>query len=469
MLKIVYLCSTKDYMTLPTDFIDKVKEQHADVADTLIEALTSTDASLSIRHHLVKGNKSSDENKVAWCPHANYLSFRPSFTLDPLFHAGIYYVQEASSMILYHILSSLEFVENPIVLDLCAAPGGKSTLILDYLAGKGLLVANEVIKSRANILEENIVKWGYNNAVVTNNDPKDFSKIKAFFDVVVVDAPCSGEGMFRKDEAAINEWSEDHINHCAMRQQRIVHDVIPALKEGGYLIYSTCTFNNEENIHNIHIFNEECKLQSVEIPMAEHWHIQKIEYEGAIGYQFYPGISQGEGFFLAIMKKINKEEIQQASKVKKHKLSRLNKGQEEVINHWIDPSKLKVLITEMGNVYGYNNELSNHIENLLYLLNVKYSGTLVGNLQKNVFIPHHALALSFLQKKELPKIELSKDEALLYLNRNLLSIDAKDKSWLLACYKGFPLGWLKNLGHRINNYYPTEWRIKMDVSPYLTK
>ncbi len=455
-------------MTLPKEFIHKVKTQHADIADNLLEALVSSEATLSIRHHLIKGQQIF-ENMVPWCPHASYLSSRPSFTLDPLFHAGTYYVQEASSMILYHILQFLQIKENPCVLDLCAAPGGKSTLVLDYLQGSGLLVANEVIKSRANILEENIIKWGYTDAVVTNNDPKDFNKIHSFFDVAIIDAPCSGEGMFRKDEAAIKEWSEDHVHHCAVRQQRILYDVIPSLKEGGYLIYSTCTFNNEENIENIHRFNEQCKLQSIDIPMHEDWRIKKIVYKDAIGYQFYPGITNGEGFFVAVMKKIDSEGPFQLPQMKKSKLSNINKTQSEAITPWVDASQVKIMMTDQGNVYAYNSALYDTIEPLLHMLNAKYSGVMIGNLQKNVFIPHHALALSNIVNPTVPKIELDKNEALLYLNRNLPAVNSTTKSWLLACYKGIPIGWLKNLGHRINNYYPTEWRIKMDVGPHLNK
>lgn len=456
-------------MSLPIDFINKLKEEHPTCSEQVIDALSFSPALLSIRYNLLKlnGLDISMDEAVGWCLHAKYLDTRPSFTMDPLFHAGAYYVQEASSMILHHILNHLSIPENPYVLDLCAAPGGKSTLILDYLKEQGLLVANEVIKSRASILQENIIKWGYGNVVVTNNDPKDFGAMPSFFDVLVVDAPCSGEGMFRKDSDAIGEWSSDHVHHCALRQQRIIFDVIPALKKGGYLIYSTCTFNNEENIDNIQSFIDLHGLKCIDIPMDSTWGITKICKKEAIGFQFFPGITKGEGFFIAILQKVDGDENVIVPKIKKTKLLKPNKNNIEILDKWVKDCGRQLLMTEKGNVYSYNDSVYNNIERILLHLNVKYSGILVGNLQKNVFIPDHALALSHIFSDQIKFAPLDKNASLQYLNRSLAAIDSSHQSWLLATYKGVVLGWLKNIGNRINNYYPTDWRIKKDISPFL--
>ena len=186
--------------------------------------------------------------KVLWSSNGYYLFERPSFTLDPLFHAGAYYVQEASSMFLEEVLKQTVDLTRPLrVLDLCAAPGGKSTLIQSVISKDSLLVSNEVIKTRVNILAENIAKWGAPNVIVTNNDPSDFKRLPGYFDVIVVDAPCSGSGLFRKDPNAINEWSENNVALCAQRQQRSLADILPSLKEGGVLIYSTCSYSQSED------------------------------------------------------------------------------------------------------------------------------------------------------------------------------------------------------------------------------
>src|SRR5690606_4280290 len=186
--------------------------------------------------------------QVQWCDRGYYLANRPQFTLDPLFHAGAYYVQEASSMFIAHIIQTLGLDKEALfAADVCAAPGGKSTLLNSYLHPNSLLLSNEIIKSRSIILQENLTRWGASNVVVSNNDPSAFRRLPGFFDLLLVDAPCSGSGMFRKDEDAIDEWSEANVKLCSERQQRILSEVLTALKTNGYLIYSTCSYSQEEN------------------------------------------------------------------------------------------------------------------------------------------------------------------------------------------------------------------------------
>lgn len=206
-------------------------------------------AATSIRLHPQKGkNLFADNEQVPWCATGRYMPQRPVFTTDPLYHAGAYYVQEPSSMFLDYVLGQLLPNRSGLrVLDLCAAPGGKSTLIASLLEEDSLLVSNEVIRTRASILEENMTRWGHMNTWVTSNDPRDLGKLKSYFDVIVVDAPCSGSGLFRKDQRALDEWSEGNVQLCSQRQQRILADIWPSLKQGGILVYATCSYSQQED------------------------------------------------------------------------------------------------------------------------------------------------------------------------------------------------------------------------------
>ena len=244
--------------------------------------------------------------RVAWCRHAYYLKERPNFTFDPFFHAGCYYVQEAASMFLDTVLQQLIDDKQPLTaLDLCAAPGGKSTLLRAALPEGSVLYANEPVRNRASILAENIQKWGYPDCVVTNKYPRDYRKSKMKFDVILCDVPCSGEGMFRKDAATIREWSVQNVEKCWRLQREIVSDAWECLNEGGLLIYSTCTFNTKENEENIRWMMEELGAQVVGIDVKPEWNITGSLLEGFHEpvYRFIPGITKGEGLFLCALRK----------------------------------------------------------------------------------------------------------------------------------------------------------------------
>jgi 16S rRNA C967 or C1407 C5-methylase (RsmB/RsmF family) len=245
---------------------------------------------------------------VPWCETGYYLDTRPSYTLDPLFHSGCYYPQEASSMFLEQAFKqTIVSNENIRVLDLCGAPGGKSTHLSDLIGQDNLLVSNEVIRPRASVLAETITKWGLGNTLVTHNDPAQFGRLSAFFDLILVDAPCSGEGMFR-NKIAVDEWSVENTAHCSERQKRIVMDVWPALKENGILVYSTCTFNPGENEENIRWLAAKHDADSVRIDIAQYEGIYEICHQGIYGYGFYPGKVRGEGLFLSVLRKTGKGE-----------------------------------------------------------------------------------------------------------------------------------------------------------------
>ncbi len=281
----------------------------------------------------------NQSGRVKWTEAGYYLQERPSFTLDPLFHAGAYYVQEASSMFLEQALKQTVDLSKSIkVLDLCAAPGGKSTLIQSLISKESLLVSNEVIKARVNILAENISKWGAANVIVTNNDPQHFQRLENYFDVIVVDAPCSGSGLFRKDANAIDEWSENNVALCSRRQQRILADIMASIKDGGVLIYSTCSYNKEEDEQISDWIMEEFKVQSLKFKVEEAWNIIETVSEKykASGYRFYPDKVKGEGFFIAAFKTqhVGEDNTNQKGK-RRSKKEKISPAETEIIRPYL--------------------------------------------------------------------------------------------------------------------------------------
>ena len=394
---------------------------------------------------------------VPWCEKGRYLSHRPSFTLDPRFHAGAYYVQEASSMFLWHALTQIPGIEkNAKVLDLCAAPGGKSSLLAAYFTD-GLLVANEVIKSRAAILVENLTKWGSDNVVITNNDPTHFQSLPGFFDVILVDAPCSGSGLFRKDPAAIDEWSLDNVELCSQRQQRILADIIPSLKENGILIYATCSYSPAEDEEIADWLIEDMQLQSVQISISSEWGIVETQSpkQQAFGYRFYPNLVKGEGFFLsAFIKKGTTE----SSRFKEQTISLPNKTESAQIQSFCPLPDYFQLFKQGDAIRAIKKEWMPALQQLAGHLYIKKAGIEIGAIKGKDVIPSHELAMSGLPLQHFPSFELDETEALQYLRRSDLSFSAA-VGWQLVRFEGLPLGWIKALPNRINNYYPAEWRI----------
>jgi 16S rRNA C967 or C1407 C5-methylase (RsmB/RsmF family)/NOL1/NOP2/fmu family ribosome biogenesis protein len=395
---------------------------------------------------------------VPWTQYGYYLNKRPSFTFDPLFHAGCYYVQDASSMFLEQALRQTIDLSRPLkMLDLSAAPGGKSTHILSLISKESLLVSNEVIRSRANILKDNIIKWGCNNVVVTNNDPKDFSRLENYFDVIVVDAPCSGSGLFRKEPEAMNEWSLNNVALCSQRQQRILANVWPALKKDGVLIYSTCSYSKEENEEIVDWMIKELRVTGYELRVNKDWNIVEVKTNnGGYGYRFFPDKVKGEGFFIACFCK-NEGEKESFLKTK-NKPEQLNKKEKEIAEKWIKPERLE-FIKYQDTVYAWPSHLVNDFSLLLNKLRVVYSGTIVGELMRGKLIPHHALAMSGLINESIAKIELNYEQAIQYLQKKDLNLQNVNTGWQLVVFGEYALGWINVLPNRINNYYPKELRI----------
>jgi 16S rRNA C967 or C1407 C5-methylase (RsmB/RsmF family)/NOL1/NOP2/fmu family ribosome biogenesis protein len=402
----------------------------------------------------------ADEEQVPWSTDGKYLKERPSFIADPLFHAGCYYVQEASSMFLEQALRQTADLTSPLrVLDLCASPGGKSTLINSLISEESLLVSNEIIKARANVLADNLTKWGTINSVVTNNDPKDFKRLEGYFDVMVIDAPCSGSGMFRKDPDTIQHWSEGAVQLCSERQQRILADVYPALKEDGILIYSTCSYSKEENEVIADWLSDEFGMESIRLEIEETWGIVETQSDKnhCYGYRFYPDKVKGEGFFIACFRKT---ETTPDIRLYKEKVPSIGKKELEILKGWTNPEN-DLYIIPVGDEYAAID--SRHATDLAILqakLYLKKSGIRLGKIAGKDLIPDHELALSLIVNSQIPRIEVSAPEALKYLRKDEVKFEEQHETgWALITFGDYPLGWVKVLPNRINNYFPKELRI----------
>ncbi len=418
----------------------------------------------SIRINPKKLTNAPDLEPVPACSTGYYLNQRPIYTLDPLFHAGVYYVQESSSMFLEQYLNQSGKTRLK-VLDLCASPGGKSTHINSLLSDDSLLVSNEVIHSRAQILSENLKKWGNPNVIVTCNDPRDFSRLPGFFDVIVVDAPCSGEGLFRKDSAAIEEWSEANAAHCVQRQRRILADVWPSLAEGGLLIYSTCTYNPAENEENIKWLSEFASIapQALEIP--ESWGVVSTDANGYPCYRFYPHFVKGEGYFTAAVRKLDEGESRQRQK-NKTSLPLASKTEHLLLNNLVQQLPLSYLNFE-GNFLAFPSGWLTELDQVKANLRIIHAGVKMSEIKQGNLIPAHDLAVStIVNKSHFPTVELSLEQSLHFLRKEDFQPMLTEKGWNLFTYLHHPIGWAKNIGNRFNNSYPKEWRIRMSTSEY---
>ena len=458
-------------MNLPVDFIQRMRHLLGESGWELWQQAFEAEAPASIRVNREKtGNLMLSDDKieqVAWCAEGYYLKSRPSFTFDPLFHAGCYYVQEASSMFLARVLR--QFVTEPVrMLDLCAAPGGKSTLARTCLPEGSLLVANEVMRNRAQILAENLMKWGHPDTVVTCDDPADFATLPHFFDVMLTDVPCSGEGMFRKDEEAIADWSEENVAVCWKRQRRILADVWPSLKPGGLLVYSTCTFNVEENELNVEWIANELGADVLKVETEPEWNITgNLAGKDFPVYRFLPHRTKGEGLFMAVLRK-HEEDWNEQSRKKSKKKQPADKVQiPKVVKEWL-ASEASLDYKQFGNlIVAAHSCFQEEMSLLSQSLKVVYGGIPVGEVKGKDVVPHHALAMSTaLNRNAFPHVELTYEQAIAYLRKEAIVLESTaPKGMVLVTYRDCPLGFVKNIGNRANNLYPNEWRIRSGVVP----
>lgn len=448
-------------MQLPESFAFRQKEILQQEYNAFTNSLMQV-APISVRRNPRKFFNLPTSNAVPWSSLGFYLAARPSFTLDPVFHAGAYYVQEASSMFLEQAILQLHLDDSPLtVLDLCAAPGGKSTHLASLLHPDSLLISNEVIRSRASTLAENLQKWGNANVVVTNNDPQDFQRLPGFFDVIVADAPCSGEGLFRKDPDAMKEWSEENVQLCSKRQRRILEDVWPSLKENGILIYSTCTYNRLENEENLLWLKQEHDVDFLSLQTDPSWGIEVVNEDGIIGYRFYPHRVTGEGFFLAVIQK--KEHVQGGgTKSQKNSFTSPSKKILERLQLWVNDPSSKTFIQREETLQFFSALHTPLIEQLAKNLRLIMAGTFLATVKHDKLIPEHAFALSTeINKSEFPAVNTTLEEALQYLRKeNFHPMDAV-KGFTLIQHRDVSLGWANVLDNRTNNLYPAEWRIRI--------
>lgn len=395
---------------------------------------------------------------VPWSQFGYYLARRPSFTFDPFFHAGCYYVQEASSMFLEQALKqTVDLTQSLKVLDLCAAPGGKSTHIQSLITTDSLLVSNEVIKGRSNILKQNSIKWGCHNIIVTNNDPQHFSKLSGFFDVMVVDAPCSGSGLFRKDAEAVEEWSEEAVMLCCGRQKRIISDALPALKQEGILIYSTCSYSKEEDEDIADWLVQEMGMENIKLQVHEDWGIvESVSAKtNSVSYRFYPDKVKGEGFFLSCF---IKKGTTSTKKIKPQRPEKATVKEQSIIHAWIKQDNLELLKHNEA-IFALEKNVVPDFAVIRQALNVQYAGTFIGEIIREKIIPDHALAVSTIVADTVNKIDVPYDEAIKYLQKKEVNWGSQIIGWHIVTYKDQALGWINGLSNRINNYYPREMRI----------
>ena len=444
---------------LPAAFSAQMQDQLGQAAYADFLQALSSPIPVSVRRNPLKlKNWKENYAGVKWHPEGVYFPTRPVFTLDPRLHGGAYYVQEASSMLLLSVLQQTVDLNSPLkVLDLAAAPGGKSTLLAAALSEGSLLISNEVIKNRYQILRENLSKWGYPNVVCTNQDSREFAPLQGQFDLVLLDAPCSGEGLFRKDPAAVNEWSPEHVQHCAARQRRILAEASALLKPGGILIYCTCTYNDHENALNVQWSQENLDLAPIALAFPTEWGIQARE----LGYQCYPHHLDGEGFFIAALRQEKKYPLLKSNPPKGFwkNTPRKNTG---ALKDWINPSfEFQALESPHGELaaipqpcFDYFQELSPHLRRWDPILEL-------GAFKHQDFVPAASLALSTVVHPAIPNFSLDLATALQYLRREPIELTEVTGSWGLVSYEGINLGWIKNIKGRINNYFPKEWRIRM--------
>ncbi len=457
-------------VSLPRRFVELMEDLGL---HDLPAALSTGEPEVSVRlNRDKKPCRFEDPEPVPWCPRGIYLPSRPSFTLDPSFHQGRYYVQEASSMFHGHVVGSIVSMlgsASPLrVLDACAAPGGKTTAVIDALPRGSVVVANEYVPSRAAVLRENVIKWGSPDVIVTRGDTASLSRLKDMFDIVVADVPCSGEGMMRKDPEAVAQWNPGLVRECAERQREIVGNLWRALRPGGFMIYSTCTFNRLENEEIVeHIVND-LGGESVEIPVETSWMITDGLSTDCRCYRFIPGRTRGEGLFVGVIRKPGDAPSEKAPAKERRKKG---KGGAAVavppeVKGWIrEPEKYR-FTSASDRISAFPESHLPLLKAVGEVVDVIHEGVTLATVKGRDLIPAHQLAVSTaLNPAAFPAVELDREAALRYLRgENPVLPDGTPHGYVAVTSDGVPLGWVKNLGRRCNSLYPQPWRIKIQIT-----
>ena len=449
---------------LPVAFTERMRKQlGAEEAERLFVALDSV-SPVAVRLNPAKCGEEgvwSDGEVIAWSKNGRKLKERPSFTLDTAFHAGAYYVQEAASQFIDHIISH-EKLQGKRVLDMCSAPGGKTTIYSTAVGEEGLVVANEYVRSRANILADNVRKWGMGNVLVTNNAPEHIAQFEGWFDLVAVDAPCSGEGMFRKEEVAREDWSEEAVKMCAARQLSIVRDAWQSLKCGGLFIYSTCTFNEDEDEGLLRAFIEEVgevfePSQRVEI--EESWGVVRGEVGPFQTFRFFPHKTDSEGLFVAVARKAEPT-TQRTPKARKRVMQEVDKNSKKELMRYLQQSENYTFAMVADTIYAYRAEQFKAVQALSEGLTAICSGVAMGQIFKGKLKPDWALSqyVGF-ERKAVAVEEVDEARALDYLRKRDIAVGDMAEGINLITHKGRALGFAKRVGARCNNLYPNSLKI----------
>lgn len=443
--------------TLPPLFVEQILNYGIPEYAGLSDALASGNPAIAVRPNCGKGVKLSPEfAPVPWNEAARYLESRRRFTFEPEFHQGLYYVQEPSSMIIGEVVRRISVgMDRPVYLDACAAPGGKTTAAIDALPPDAFVVANEYMPARASVLRDNLIKWGSTRVAVSRCDASAYGLLDNMFDIISADVPCSGEGMMRKEPEALAQWSPGLVRQCAALQREIIGHLWPALRPGGYLIYSTCTFNREENDNNVDWIVNELGAEPVVIDFPDSWGIVS---HGCM-HRFMPHRLRGEGLFMAVMRKpVDFSPSDTAMKVKP---SRTSKCDNKQVAGWLLSAGDFTLSIKGGRVNAFPTDLFPMLRRLEKTVNIIYAGVDVGQIKGRDVIPLHSLALSrAFDSTAFPQVEVSYEDAIAYLRRDTVTLAAgTHRGVVVLMYAGRPLGFVKNLGNRTNSLLPPEWRI----------
>ena len=450
-------------VALPEAFLVQLRSEIGESEAVALAAALDDVAPVSVRLNPAKWYAGRSGRAVPWSRYGLYLDHRPQFTLDTAFHAGAYYVQEAGSQFVEYLLRNVN-TEGSRILDMCAAPGGKTTIYSTLVGRDGLVVANEYVRNRANILADNVRKWGMGNVVVTNNDTQAVAGFRGWFDVVAVDAPCSGEGMFRKDEVARSEWSEANVRMCAARQLAILRDAWQALSAGGTLIYSTCTFNTTEDEGVLRQFADEVGdevVASEEIATQAEWGIARGRVGAFQTFRFMPHRTVSEGFFVAVARKaFDASGRVSVPKARKQPLSEATAAERKELGCWVaEPSQMRFAVAG-DTFYGFRTAQYEAVRTLAQSLTVIYSGVAMGQIFKGRLKPDWALSQYVgLNREAVACVEVDEPTALDYLRKRDIAAGQFAEGLNLVMHNGLPLGFVKRIGARCNNLYPNSLRI----------
>ncbi len=458
------MSSDKAPINLPAPFLEQMSVLLGDEYAAFLEALQQQ-APVSIQLNPLKTSKLNHAalDPVPWYAAGYYLPERPVFTLDPLFHAGAYYVQEASSMLVAEAVRQCMPSGQPVrALDLCAAPGGKSTLLASVLPAGSLLLSNEVIRNRHQTLQYNVAKWGIPGMHTAQHDSRDFKSLQGWFDLVLVDAPCSGEGLFRKDPDAAKEWSPAHVQHCAARQRRILAEAAALVRPGGVLIYCTCTYNDFENEGNAAWLGEQAPFQVITLDFPPEWGL----VAKGLGYQCYPHRVQGEGFYLACFRREGEARSNETPSKTTFPagLKPASKTDVEALSPWLMPDAVVAIFQDWQGAFRAVPEAQAADCMMIgAALRQTSFGVPIGMFKGKDFLPAPEFALSTLIHPDVPRMSVEREPALHYLKKEPPVFSPVPQGWMLVVYEGLGLGWAKGIGNRVNNYYPKEWRILMQI------